>query len=257
MGEGGLQSIFIDSDNGLGSPSGDVDDGFAIAALIKAGAPIAAVAAVGGNTAEELAFQNNAVLCRMLGFEGSRLDGKQARDFLPSFAGRIAAFGPFTNCIGAHMASEIVAVGTTLTTPGRWPPFWPFEFNFTKDKDAARKVFRLEVPLTIFPLDVVRELYVHKQDLDAIPDPFGSFARQETKRWFRHLLLLRQTRRFPIWDLAAALYMLGPDGLTMEDTVAEMRPNTFVEFGRGSRPVKVCTAIRREVLWQRFLSLFA
>jgi inosine-uridine nucleoside N-ribohydrolase len=251
------RSIFIDADNGLGSPSGDVDDGFAIAALIKAGAPIAGVAAVGGNTREELAFANNTTLCRLLGFEGPLLDGKQARDFLPSFTGRIAAMGPFTNCVGARSAAEIVAVGTTLNTSGKWPPFWPYEFNFTKDKESALKVFRLDVPLTIFPLDIVRQLYVHQAGLDAIPDPFGSFARRETKRWFRHLLLLRQTTRFPIYDLAAALYLLGTDGMTMADTVAEMRPNTFVEFGRGSRPVKVCTAIRRERLWQRFLSLFA
>lgn len=263
--------IFIDADNGLGSPKGDIDDGFAIAALIKGGADIAAIGACEGNTREDLAYANNARIASILGSSAPQLHAAEARQFLRSFDGRIAALGPLTNVVEAHKAAEIVIVGGTFETPGRWPPLFPFEFNLTFDKPAAVAVFNSDVPLTIFPIDIARTLYARKEDLDAIRGPFGDYAREHAKRWFRHLLWMRQTRRFPIYDLAAAFYLLGTRvsspaaedsrapfelGLTMEDTVATMRPNTFIEFGRGSRQVKVCTALRRELLWGRFVRLF-
>jgi len=60
------ESLFIDSDNAMGSPSGDVDDGLALAALIRSGATIAAIAAVAGNTSAPLAYDNNRALCQLL-----------------------------------------------------------------------------------------------------------------------------------------------------------------------------------------------
>jgi inosine-uridine nucleoside N-ribohydrolase len=47
-----IEPIFIDSDNALGSPCGDVDDAFAIAALLRSGVPVAALASASGNTSE-------------------------------------------------------------------------------------------------------------------------------------------------------------------------------------------------------------
>ena len=44
--------LLIDSDNAAGSPRGDVDDAFAIAALLRSGLPVAALASVAGNTSE-------------------------------------------------------------------------------------------------------------------------------------------------------------------------------------------------------------
>jgi inosine-uridine nucleoside N-ribohydrolase len=249
------ESIFIDADNGLGSPSGDVDDGFAIAALIRAAVPVAAIAACEGNTREHFAFQNNVHLGRILGYDGPQLRANEAREFLRTFDGRIAALGPLTNVVDAKNAAEVVIVGGTLNSPGRWPPIFPFEFNLTFDRPAALTVFNSDVPLTIFPIDVSRRLYALADDLSRIGGEFGDFARRESKRWFRHLFWLRQTRRFPIYDLAAAFYLIGGEGLTMEDTVAEMRPNTWIRFGRGNRKVKVCTALRRELLWERFVRL--
>ncbi len=50
--------FWIDTDNALGSPHGDVDDAFALAALLTAGAPVAALSSVAGNTSEPRAFAN-------------------------------------------------------------------------------------------------------------------------------------------------------------------------------------------------------
>ena len=218
--------------------------------------PIDAITTVAGNTTGELSYRNTTHLCETLGFSGRVVPPEESRDVPRSFTGRIAALGPLTNITGAARASEIVIVGGTLDTRGRWPPLWPYEFNLTFDRDAARRVFALDVPLTIFPLDVARTLWVHQKDLDPIRGPFGEMARRESRRWFKHLFWLRQTRRFPIYDLAVAMYLIGTEGLTLLDTVATMHANTFIELGKGTRPVRVCTAIRRELLWQQFLQLF-
>src|SRR5947209_14524742 len=49
--------LLFDTDNAAGSTSGDVDDAFAVAALLCSGLPVAAVASVGGNTSEAQADQ--------------------------------------------------------------------------------------------------------------------------------------------------------------------------------------------------------
>lgn len=239
----------------MGSPSGDVDDAYAIAALVRSALPIAGLGACAGNTAEELAHRNNERLAAVLGYAGPLLRAREAAEALRTFAGRIAALGPLTNVAGAEAAAEIVLVGGTLRSRGRWPPLYPHEFNLTFDARAAHTVFNSAAPLTIVPLDVARGFWVRERDLDDIPGAFGELARRETKRWFRRLLWVRRTRRFAIYDLLAALYLLGGEGLTMEAMTATMRPNTFLDFGRGRRPVKVCTALDRELLWERFLAL--
>jgi inosine-uridine nucleoside N-ribohydrolase len=249
--------LFVDSDNALGSPRGDVDDAFALAALMRGGAELAAISSVAGNTTEPRAFENNARLAKLAGWRGTLLRGHEARPILHTFPGRIVALGPLTNVAAAAAASEVIVVGATLHTLGRFPPLWPHEFNLTKDRAATRKLFASRLPLTFFPLDVVRRLRVRKRDLDALQGPLGEELRRETARWFTHLRLVRATGRFPIYDLAAALYALIEEGFTMERTTATMAASTFVRFGRGTREVRVCTRIDPALLWERFLALCA
>src|ERR1700712_2555052 len=71
-------ALLIDTDNAAGSPSGDVDDAFAIAALLRSGLPVAAVASVGGNTGEAAADRNNRALGEICGYPGPYLRGVQA-----------------------------------------------------------------------------------------------------------------------------------------------------------------------------------
>ena len=247
--------IFIDTDNALGSPSGDVDDAYAIAALIRSGIQIDGIATVAGNTTERQAYANTEDLAAMLDYRAPVLRSDEARQLLRSYPGRIVALGPLTNVAGARAASEIILVGGYLRTAGRWPPLWPHEFNLTHDRVSALEVFRSGLPLTIFPLDVARTLYVRRGDLDLLAGPLGEYLRSGTQRWFRHLRMVRFSGKFGIYDLAAAMYLIDPEGFTIIETEAEMRPNTFLEFRRGTRPVRVCTALDRDRLWQRFLQL--
>lgn len=247
--------ILIDTDNAMGSRRGDVDDAFAIAALLRGRADVAAISATAGNTSELLSYVNTQALCRVLGREVPLLRAAEAREFAKTFTGRVAALGPLTNLVEAKHAQEIVIVGGNLTSAGTKPPIWPHEFNLTKDRDAAHRLFELPVPLTIFPLDICRRLWIRERDLDALPGAFGRYVRRESRRWFRHLLL-RGTRRFPIYDLAPALYLLDETGFEMATAQAWMRRNTYIEFDVGNREVKVCVALERERLWERFVGLF-
>jgi inosine-uridine nucleoside N-ribohydrolase len=250
-----IAMFFVDADNAFGSPAGDVDDAYAIAALIKSGVEIAAISAVAGNTTEALSHANNLRLARRLGWQGPVLRAAEARGMLRTFPGRIIALGPLTNVAAATAASEVMIVGATLETRGRWPGIWPHEFNLTQDKEAARKVFASQLPLTFFPLDVVRMLSIRKRELEAVEGDFGEELRAGSARWFRHRLLVKASLVFPMSDLIAALYAIDPDGFTMEDTTATMRANTLVEFGKGTRRVRVCTSLDRTKLWERFVAL--
>jgi inosine-uridine nucleoside N-ribohydrolase len=249
--------IFIDTDNAMGSAYGDVDDAYAVAALLRSGLPIAGIGAVHGNTSERRAFDNNRRLADLLGYPGPVLRATETADFLRTFRGRVMALGPLTNIAAAQSGalSEVVIVGGNSNTRGRWPPVWPHEFNLVIDKRATRAVFASGVPLTIFPLNVARELYVHRGDLDAIGGKLGEAFRRQTGRWLRYLRFVRMTSRFAIYDLAAAMYAIDPAAFSMERTTAAMRKNTFMEFGRGEREVTICRALDRERLWRRFLEV--
>jgi inosine-uridine nucleoside N-ribohydrolase len=249
-------ALFIDSDNAMGSPGGDVDDGLALAALLKSGAPIAGLAAVGGNTTEALALANNERIAQLLSSKAPLLHTSEAKQQISRFDGRIVALGPLTNVAHARSASEIIVVGGNFTSPGRWPPLWPFEFNLTKDRAAARATFASGLPLTIFPLDIARQLTITREDLDAVDGPLGEYFRTHAARWFAHLRRVRRTAEFPVYDLTAALYAIQDRGFEWLETHASMNRFTSIRFGRGMRPVKVCVAIDRKALWARALSLF-
>ena len=248
--------LWIDSDNALGSPRGDVDDAYAIAALIRGGAPIAALSSCFGNTTESLALTNHKQLASALKWSGRVVGASEARHALADFRGRIVALGPWTNLVEARQAAEVMVVGGNSSSAGRWPPLWPFEFNLTHDRAAARALFRSELPLTLFPLNVARQLWATVADVDLLQGPAGEFLRSSSTRWFRHLRRVRLTGRFPVYDLAAAMYALGEQGFVFEETTAVMRENTLMEFNRGTRPVKVCATLDRRAVWDRFVTIF-
>lgn len=253
--------LFIYSDNALGSPLGDVDDAFALAALFRSRVAIAAVASVAGNTSEPRAFANNVALAARAGYDGPLLRSGEAAEFLAAAAPlRIVALGPLTNVAAALRAGamhhhEVIVVGGNRSSRGRWPPLWPHEFNLTRDAAAARAVFASALPLTIFPLDLTRQLVATASDLRALGGPLGAYLARGARRWLIRLRLLKGSGRFPIHDLAAALYAIDPHGFEVEETVATMRPNTSIAWGAGTRAVRVCRHFDRDALWGRFVRL--
>src|SRR5712692_8184337 len=100
--------IFIDTDNALGANRGDVDDAYAIAALVTSGIPITAISSVAGNVEEPEAHDNNRRLCALLRWSGPLLRATEGRAALANFRGRVVALGPLTNVASALRASEII-----------------------------------------------------------------------------------------------------------------------------------------------------
>ncbi|HXI11894.1 MAG TPA: nucleoside hydrolase [Thermoanaerobaculia bacterium] len=263
--------VFIDSDNAMGSRSGDVDDAFAIAALLRSGQSIVALSSVFGNTAEALAHANNSSLARLLRFDGLLLRGAAAVSSLPTDASqflaaavvplRIAALGPLTNIAAAITAGasrcieELVVIGSNSISRGRWPPVWPYEFNLTKDRHATKICFDSTIPMTVFPLNVASGFRFDRAHLHQMEGPLGDVLRQGTERWLRHLFWTRAMREFPIYDLLAALYMTDPEGVDFEERNVSISPSGFIDYRGGDRMIRVATRFSKELLWRRFLRL--
>lgn len=268
-----MTPIFIDSDNAIEARAGDVDDAFAVAALLLSRCPVAAIGAVAGNTSAREAIEGNREIARLCGFEGPLLRGKERGESGPSEAARwlaattgrirVAALGPLTNVADALLLDpslaeridELVLVGGNRASVGRWPPLWPWEFNLWKDRAAAATVFSSRVPLTIVTLDVAKRLMVRGRELDALRGEAGGYLRDRSQRWLRRARLLKLRDAFPIWDLVAAMLLVDRGSFRLERVAVRFTPRGHLEFGRGARHAEVVTSFDRDALWERFAGI--
>jgi len=259
---------FIDTDNAMGSPQGDVDDGFALTALLVGDVEISGLGSVFGNSSEELAHRNNQTIGSLCNYQGPYYRGANKAGALNSEVGevlakgnfdRIICLGPLTNLAGALQKNsalsvrEVLVVGSNFSSNGRWPPFWPFEYNFTKDKASAKKVLESDLPLTVLPLDVARKMKMGFEDLKLLKGSLGDHLRSHSKRWFDRA----KNRGFssvPIWDLVAAVHVLQPSLFEREKAFVKLHENGWTEYGNG-KEVSAITRFKREAIWNYFASL--
>lgn len=263
--------LYVEADNALGSRSGDVDDAFALASLFAGGRVPDALASIFGNTREAEASANNQHLAGMFGV-GTRFlrgavrsgDGEsEAARFLaeePYFE-TLVALGPLTNVAaalqrgGLSRVGQAILVGANVTSRGRFPPLWPFEFNLTLDRSATVAVFESSLPLTIVPLDVARGMRVRADDLRELKGLVGARLRDQSGRWLRRQLILKASRSFACFDLVAAMVVLRPALLDFEFMPARAYRSGWIEFGRGSRTVRVVTGFDPARLWNELTTL--
>ncbi|MEO8433030.1 MAG: nucleoside hydrolase, partial [Acidobacteriota bacterium] len=179
MGETARRRVWVDTDVALGAGRGDVDDGFALAALFGAAragqVELLGVSTVTGNTDAGEAARCAARIAEACGVSVPLVEGAGASRARSRAGAAIAglppgcaviALGPLSNLAAAALAdpswparTSLAVVGGNLSSRGVWPPVWPHEFNFARDRAAARRV--LGAPwesLTVYPLDVVRRL---------------------------------------------------------------------------------------------------
>jgi inosine-uridine nucleoside N-ribohydrolase len=265
--------LFVDSDNALGSPSGDVDDGIALAALLRSGTEIEALASVFGNTSAALAQRNTDALARRCGHTRACLAGaagpgtpisEAARRLADGTEGRtLLALGPLSNVAQAlgldaalgERVRELVCLGSNLTSRGRWPPLWPFEYNFTKDRAATVRVFDAVARITVVPLDQARRLRLRFADLDRIEGELGVYLRLHARRWFRRARWLKLQSTVPLWDLVACMYLLRPERFTIEPRRARAHASGWIEYGAGERAVSVVVDYDPDRVWADALAL--
>lgn len=220
------QSLWVDTDIAMGADAGDVDDGFALAAVLATVriAPrrwqLAGVSAVGGNTNAAQAHDCARHMLDVWGFSNTPLfRADQAAGTIATMpAGtRLIALGPLTNVAAALSINPALASRTALAAVGgvvdhrRHPLLRFFCLNFRHDPGAMQQVLRAPWErLQLFPLDVVQRLRFGAEDLAAVAasGAHGVEMAAQSTRWLRQAWWRYASRRFPVWDLVAALAML-------------------------------------------------
>lgn len=217
--------IWVDTDIALGAARGDVDDGFALAAVARAirHDPVrwrlAGVSAVAGNADAITAQRCARELLLECGIDYHPLAGLAAAEAIASLPddASLLALGPLTNVAHAlrldpHLPRRVeLRVVATVRDRRRHPLLGFFCLNFRRDPQAARDVMRARFSnLRIFPLDVISRLRVGRRQLDqlATHPPLGAYLARHSRRWLRQAPWRYATLRFPAWDLVAALEAL-------------------------------------------------
>lgn len=262
----------MDTDVALGAPSGDVDDGFALAALL-AGAvggsiDLLGVSTVFGNTT---AARSEDCVGRLAGLaalrvpvvrgaEGPGLSSEGARGLaaLPEGA-ELLCLGPLTNVAAALRLDpslparcSLRAVGGNLSSGGLLPPLWPFEFNLARDREAAREVLAMGWRgLRLYPLDVVRRMRADRARLERLSrlGPLGAALARGSARWVRRSRWRYPSGSFPVYDLPPALELLGLIRLPFADRRPGSGSSRFLgnsdpcPFVLGLDPTEAWTAL--------------
>ena len=238
-GAGGARRVWVDTDVALGSPRGDVDDGFALAALFGA-ARTGAIELLGVSTVTGNARATEAASCAARIAEASEVevrivagadrpgDGAGAGHALARLPDgcAVVALGPLSNlarAIGTDPTLpdrvSLAVVGGNLFSRGLFPPVWPHEFNFAHDRSSARRVFAASWRrLVVFPLDVVRRLRCDAERLERIRSAGGAGAHLAlgSRRWLARSRWRRGRGGFPVWDLPPALAAIGSLAVAVE-----------------------------------------
>jgi inosine-uridine nucleoside N-ribohydrolase len=261
--------LYIDSDNALGSLMGDVDDGFAVAALLASQVPVLALGAVGGNTRSSESLRNLKQLANLFEYHGPVLLGANPRDrrrtiashFLQSQATpfRIVALGPLTNVAhvvrsGTSPLERVVMVGTYLKGRSWFGAIR--DLNVRADVEGLRDVYKSDVPLTIVPLDVCCRLRADWAKLERLSGTRGQFFRLHARRWWRRAKWLKASKDAPLWDLVAALYEIDSKLFETKTERILLHSNGNAEYGAGDRKVEVVTDFSPDACWQSFVNLF-
>jgi inosine-uridine nucleoside N-ribohydrolase len=219
-----MSGIWVDTDVALGTPRGDVDDGFALAALLAADVELLGVSAVAGNTDAASAFDAAAAMLRLYparaGLPLVRQQEAPARIAALPAGTALLALGPLTSVAaavgldpGLPQRCSLRVVGT-IRSPWRAPHLRLFhDLNFRRDGGIGRSMLALPWrELRVFPLDVIRTLTLGPRDLARLTrdgGEVGAHLAAGARRWLRRPPLSIVSRPFPAWDLVAALDAAG------------------------------------------------
>lgn len=268
--------VWVDTDVALGASTGDVDDGFALAALFGASRAgrieLLGVSTVSGNadaaTAERCARTIAAAAGAVSGVPilsgagpAGAASAARAIAGLPDGA-RIAALGPLSNVAaaaaidpGLPARTSLSVVGGNLTSSGILPPFWPHEFNLARDRGAARRV--LAAPwreLLFYPLDVVSRLRCGAARLDEVSrlGAAGTLLARESRRWLARSQRIPGRSDFAIWDLPSAL--AAADAISVAASPHRF-PRVQRAFAGIPDPALAVTSFDADGAWRAFLDL--
>ena len=266
--------LWIDTDLALGAGRGDVDDGYAVAAVLCAARDrLLGISTVSGNAAADVAAHFTRELLSAAGIQKDVVQGAaRAGQDTPAAAAiaslpagtQVLALGPLSNVAAAlrrdpGLAQRITVhtVGGNLQSWGRFPPLWPHEFNLAIDPQAAAEGFASPLRRCIHPLDACGQLVVSGRDLWRIADasPLAAFLVAHSLRWWLLSPLRLRALRFPLWDLAPALHVLDLLPAQIEIHHMSLRGRGLLVRDDNARPSEFVRHIDRTAALRNFDSL--
>lgn len=222
--------LWIDTDLALGAPRGDVDDGFALAAIFRHAVKspesieLLGISCVAGNVDSDTVEAATRALVERYPdtpiADSPIVGADDAAEAMLGIEGELTvlALGPPTHLVEAAIADptwpervEARAVGTLLTDD--WNPLLSrFCLNFRRDPDASKAFFKLPFRRRVlYPIDVLWPFRFGGADLDRIAaqGAIGTYLAAASRRWLRQAPFRYLRRSFPVWDLVAALDTIG------------------------------------------------
>ena len=254
--------VYIDTDNAMSSCKGDVDDGFALAAMLCSQLPVLGIGSVSGNTDALSAYENNKTLTQITGYKGPLYCGERNSEDLTDFicehqGGTVLALGPMTNIANALESgaqfSEVIIVGGNSTSKGFLDPIWPMEFNLCKDKKSWIQVFHSDIPITVVPLNQAKRLGCNSKKLSDINNSrLGKYLATHSHRWLTRNRIIKARNWFPVWDLVAAMYLIDPTFFEIKETKTRLNNRGFLRFNKGNRSVRIINDFNPDLVWKKF-----
>jgi inosine-uridine nucleoside N-ribohydrolase len=218
-----MQKIWIDTDIAMGmprdAPSMDVDDGWAIATLLRAAsiekAEIAGISVCDGNTDAAAAFKCLQSLLRAMDIDDVPAIARDAaaKSIAAIQDGTVLlALGPLTNIASGLAIDPLLAQRVSLITVGGVLDRWNFrrrlsDLNIRRDPGAAAFVLSAFADCRQMPLDVIDRLIIDGVRVNRIEasGATGRYLANHSRRWLKGAMWRHGSAAFPVWDLVAAL----------------------------------------------------
>jgi inosine-uridine nucleoside N-ribohydrolase len=212
-----------------------VDDAIAIHFAVAAGLDVVGLTSCYGNAPG----RDTWVVTRELGgrfgvpaFRGADGPGQVASDAVDALLaheGTVLALAPMTNIAaallrGARWERLVVLGGTNRRLPNL-RPLHTTEFNFACDPAAA--AITLERTDVLFPMEVCRQVWFGREEVDALP----GWMAERCRHWLQLAPLLTGRPAFHPWDLLPAIWLRFP---TLFTTTRARPVSTSMPFWRGS-----------------------
>jgi inosine-uridine nucleoside N-ribohydrolase len=213
--------LWIDTDIALGATRGDVDDGWALAALIRAAErskgriKIVGISACDGNTDAATAFDCAARLLTAMQQNHLLLVPRaEAAAHIARLGtgSQIVALGPLTNIATALDIDATLATRSSVVTVGgvlHWTSFRRrlSDLNISRNRHAATLVHENFLHAQRYPLDVIDQLKLDVPSMARIAHSgaAGMYLARHSARWLRGARWRHGRAAFPVWDLVAAL----------------------------------------------------
>ena len=226
-----VPSLAIDLDAALGVPRRDIDDAIALhyvgGAQQREEVRLASVTTVFGNAPLRDTHRVASVLAQdrwQLGVTptaGARRRGDHdtaAARALRHHAGTVVLLGPATNAASALALGarwqHLIALGGTVRSGFNVRPWRTTELNFALDEDSAVQALDLaaerSIPVTLFPMEVCRQVLFRPEDLAG----FSPLFRSEAASWLTVAPLvtgrLSSLGAFHPWDLLPVVFVTHP-----------------------------------------------